>query len=65
MWNNNGFGGYWIIILIILFCGCGSWSCGNSGNNCCCGNSCGNCCCNSCNSCNNNNNCCCNDSCGC
>ena len=56
MWNNNGFGGYWIIILIILFCGCGSWGCGNSccggsGNSCCCGNS--GCCCN-------NGNCCCN-----
>ena len=63
MWNNNGFGGYWIIILIILFCGCGSWGCGNS---CCCGNS--GCCCNNgnccCNGGNNSNTCCC-DSCGC
>ncbi len=44
---NNGFGGgnmCWIIILLILFCGCGSNSlCGNDNrggcgcdNNCCC-----------------------------
>ena len=46
MWNNNGFSGYWIIILLILFCGCGS-SCGNGYGNSCCGN----CCCNSGNSC--------------
>lgn len=47
MCNNNGFCGgnlCWIIILILLFCGCGnnqtSMSCGN---NCGCDNNCGCC----------------------
>ena len=37
---NNGWGGnscQWIILLIIILCGCGGWS----GNNCCCNNNCG------------------------
>lgn len=40
---NNGFGGNlcWIIILLILFCGCGN-TCGN-GNGCGCDNNCGCC----------------------
>ena len=50
--NNNGFfgGNYcWIIILLILFCGCGNtgMSCGNYNNydrnNCGCDNNCGCC----------------------
>ena len=45
MCNNNGFFGgnmCWIIILLILFCGCGN----NYGTNSICGNDhgCGNCC---------------------
>ena len=57
MCNNNGFfgGNYcWIIILLILFCGCGNnGMCGaNYGG---CGNSCGY----------NNNNCGCDNNCGC
>ena len=46
---NNGFCGnscWWIIILILLFCGCGNNGlCGNnySGNNCGCDNNCGCC----------------------
>ena len=53
MCNNNGFCGgniWWIIILILLFCGCGNQGmaytngCGNScGNNCGCDNNCGCC----------------------
>ena len=53
MCNNNGFfgGNYcWIIILLILFCGCGNNSngmCANynngCGNNCGCDNNCGCC----------------------
>lgn len=43
---NNGFCGgnlCWIIILLILFCGCGNNTCGNFGNDRCgCDN---NCCC--------------------
>ena len=51
-YNNNGlFGGNycWIIILLILFCGCGNnGMCGNNGcnyerNNCGCDNNCGCC----------------------
>ena len=37
---NSGWGGnscLWIILLIIILCGCGGWS----GNNCCCNNNCG------------------------
>ncbi len=40
MYNNNGMCGnscLWIIILLILFCGCGNGFCGNnnySGNDC-------------------------------
>ena len=58
MCNNNCFGGnncLWIIILLILFCGCGNNGfCGNGGymggGNCGCGNGCGcerdrDCCC--------------------
>ena len=48
---NNCFGGnncLWIIILLILFCGCGNMGgCGNTANNS-CGNGCGcnhDCCC--------------------
>ena len=44
---NNNFGGgnlCWIIILLILFCGCGNNN-GMVSNNCgCCDNNCGNCC---------------------
>lgn len=39
--GNNGWGGnscLWIIILIILFCGCGNNGCGCGSNNCGCGN---------------------------
>ena len=58
MYNNNCFGGnncLWIIILLILFCGCGNMGgiCGNMGGGGCtanngCGNTCGcnhDCCC--------------------
>ncbi len=43
MYNNNCFGGnncLWIILLLILFCGCGSNGgiCGGNNN---CGNNCG------------------------
>ena len=52
MYNNNCFGGnncLWIIILLILFCGCGNMGgCGMPTNNG-CGNNCGcgghDCCC--------------------
>jgi len=41
MYNNNCFGGnncLWIIILLILFCGCGNGMCGGYQNNgCTCG----------------------------
>ena len=44
MYNNNCFGGnncLWIIILLILFCGCGNMGgCGNVANT---GNGCGGC----------------------
>lgn len=46
MCNNNFCGGNlcWIIILLILFCGCGNNN-GMVANNCgCCDNNCGNCC---------------------
>ena len=48
MYNNGFCGGNicWIIILLILFCGCGNTNgiCGNNnGNNCCCDNNCGCC----------------------
>ena len=51
MYNNNCFGGnncLWIIILLILFCGCGNNGgiCGNNGgynNDCGCNNNCGCC----------------------
>jgi len=50
MYNNGFCGGNmcWIIILLILFCGCGNNGlCGNNGcgnyNNNCCDNSCGCC----------------------
>ena len=53
MYNNNCFGGnncLWIIILLILFCGCGNQGgiCGGMNTNNGCGNSCGcnhDCCC--------------------
>lgn len=62
--GNNGWGGnscLWIIILIILFCGCGNNGCGCGNNNWGCGNNnwnsgCGN---------NNWNNGCDNNNCGC
>ena len=40
MWNNGFCGGNmcWIIILLILFCGCGNNGALYSGNNCGCGN---------------------------
>ncbi|MBR3679850.1 MAG: hypothetical protein IKL87_06570 [Oscillospiraceae bacterium] len=45
MCGNNFNGCWWIIILILLFCGCGNGygnGCGNScGNNCGCDNGCG------------------------
>ena len=47
MCNNNFCGGniYWIIILILLFCNCGSGLCGGGSynNNCGCDNNCGCC----------------------
>ena len=49
MYNNNCFGGnncLWIIILLILFCGCGNNGgnlCNHYNNNCGCDNNC-NCC---------------------
>ena len=46
MCNNNGFCGgniCWIIILILLFCNCGSWGGNGGGNNCGCDNNCGCC----------------------
>ena len=48
MCNNNFCGGniWWIIILLVLFCGCGNGNgfCGNSyNNNCGCDNNCGCC----------------------
>lgn len=48
MCNNNGFCGcnniWWIIILLLLFCGCGNNGMGFSGNNGCgCDNNCGCC----------------------
>ena len=47
MCNNGFFGGNycWIIILLILFCGCGNQGgmCYNNGNNCGCDNNCGCC----------------------
>ena len=54
MCNNGLCGGnvWWIIILLVLFCGCGnnsSWFGGNCGNNCGCGCGC---------ECERNNNCC-------
>lgn len=57
--GNNGWGGNscWIIILIIiLFCGCGSWNNGGIWNN---GNNCGGC------GCGNWNNNCGDNNCGC
>ena len=52
MCNNNCFGGnncLWIIILLILFCGCGNMGgCGVAANNGCSNNGCGcghDCCC--------------------
>lgn len=62
--GNNGWGGnscLWIIILIILFCGCGNNGCGCGNNNCGCGNNNWN---NGCGS-NNWNNGCDNNGCGC
>ena len=50
MYNNYFFGGnfcLWIIILLILFCGCGNMGGGGTANNG-CGNTCGcnhDCCC--------------------
>ncbi len=55
--GNSGWGGnstLWIILLIILLCGCGGWS----GSGCCGSNNCG---CGSNNNCGNN----CSDDCGC
>ena len=47
MCNNNFCGGniWWIIILLVLFCGCGngSYSGNNCGNHCGCDNNCGCC----------------------
>ena len=48
MCNNNFCGGniWWIIILLVLFCGCGNGSGGyanNCGNHCGCDNNCGCC----------------------
>jgi hypothetical protein len=53
MWNNGSCGGNWcwIIILLILFCGCGNNSggfsnqmcCDNNRNSCGCDNNCGCC----------------------
>ena len=44
---NNGFCGnncWWIIILLLLFCGCGNNMCGSTyTNNCGCDNNCGCC----------------------
>ena len=45
MWNNNGFCGgniCWIIILLILFCGCGNNNLCTT-NDRCCDNNCGCC----------------------
>ena len=49
MYNNNCIGGnncLWIIILLILFCGCGNQGgiCGNMGGGCTANNGCGNTC---------------------
>ena len=47
MCNNGFFGGNycWIIILLILFCGCGNnGMCNHYNNNCGCDNNCGGCC---------------------
>ena len=59
MCNNNCFGGnscLWIIILLILFCGCGNMGGIGIANNGGCGNGCGNSCGNGCGC---NHDCCC------